>query len=472
MGGQTDANGTQFNDIAAYLATLFTDLGTVAVSYQTAKAFTIPNITLNSTYGDLTGLQTVSAPSKGTVTFSGTTATYTPFVGQFGADSFTYRAVRAAGSTNTRTVNLNIATPSSFVVTIVNTGNGSGTVTSSPGGINCGATCAASFSTNSTVTLTATPNAGSFLVGLGGQATNTYSFVVTSATTVYVNFNALTNDNFADRLTATPNIGGAGFGGSGYNVGATREIGEPLLASHIGGRSVWWTWTAPSTGATTVATTGTLFDTLLGVFTGSSVGALTSIGTNDDFNGLLTSSVTFYATAGTAYHIAIDGFNGATGFYSFTVRQPGNDNFVNRLVLSGGTVNVLDTNVGTNKETGEPNHEPNGNVGGHSVWWSWTAPVTGPVSVTTVGSNFDTLLGVYTGTAVNALTLITSDDDNGGSATSAVSFAAVAGTPYQIAVDGFNNGINGGATGNFGLPSSKGPVPARTKIGSWLLSHL
>src|SRR4029079_13939617 len=38
-------------------------------------------------------------------------------------------------------------------------GAGAGTVTSSPAGINCGATCAASFNTGSNVTLTAAPAA-------------------------------------------------------------------------------------------------------------------------------------------------------------------------------------------------------------------------------------------------------------------------------------------------------------------------
>jgi len=44
-------------------------------------------------------------------------------------------------------------------LTVVKTGNG--TVTSSPAGINCGTTCSASFARNTTVTLTATPDAGS-----------------------------------------------------------------------------------------------------------------------------------------------------------------------------------------------------------------------------------------------------------------------------------------------------------------------
>ena len=94
---------------------------------------------------------------------------------------------------------------------------------------------------------------------------------------------------------------------------------------------------------------------------------------------------------------------------------------------------MIGTNVGATKEPGEPNHA--GNSGGKSVWWSWTAPVSGNVSVTTVGSSFDTLLAVYTGTALSNLTGIASNGQAG--TQSAVVFNSVSGTTYQIAVDGY-----------------------------------
>src|SRR5438552_1669252 len=83
---------------------------------------------------------------------------------------------------------------------------------------------------------------------------------------------------------------------------------------------------------------------------------------------------------------------------------PANDNFANRIVLSGNSVGTTGTTVAATKEAGEPNHA--GNPGGHSIWWSWTAPATGDVTIDTAGSAFDTLLGVYTGASVSALTLV------------------------------------------------------------------
>lgn len=113
MGGQADADGTQFNHIAAYFATLFTDLGTQNASFGASSQFFIPNLVLNTALGDYVGLRTVANPSRGSVSFSGITATYTPFAGQCGADSFTYEAYRTinAGTSNLRTLNLIIGNP-------------------------------------------------------------------------------------------------------------------------------------------------------------------------------------------------------------------------------------------------------------------------------------------------------------------------------------------------------------------------
>ena len=56
----------------------------------------------------------------------------------------------------------------SFALTVTKAGTGSGTVTSSPAGIACGATCATTFASGAVVTLTATPAAGSRFAGWSG----------------------------------------------------------------------------------------------------------------------------------------------------------------------------------------------------------------------------------------------------------------------------------------------------------------
>jgi Calx-beta domain len=135
------------------------------------------------------------------------------------------------------------------------------------------------------------PNISSFLTGTGPTAP--------------------ANNNFINAQTITGCSGTV----NGTNILATKEPGEPNHepGGNPGGASVWYQWQAPSTGSVTINTTGSSYDTLLAVYTGNSVGGLTSIVKNDDIAaGNTASSVTFNATAGVVYRIAVDGYNGGS----------------------------------------------------------------------------------------------------------------------------------------------------------------
>lgn len=143
---------------------------------------------------------------------------------------------------------------------------------------------------------------------------------------------------------------------------------------------------------------------------------------------------------------------------------PPNDNFANAVTISLGTassVSAVGHNTNATKEGGEPNHASN--AGGSSVWWRWTAPAAGSVTLDTRGSVYDTTLGVYTGSAVSALTLVASDDDIQDAVVQAseVTFNATAGTTYQIAVDGFDRDV-GGITLNLAFQGATGNPPVIT----------
>lgn len=118
-----------------------------------------------------------------------------------------------------------------------------------------------------------------------------------------------------------------------------------------------------------------------------------------------------------------------------TVR-PANDNFVDAQIISGYSGSVTGSNVGATKEPCEPNHYYN-IPGGASVWYRWTAPASGNATFDTFGSDFDTILAVYTGDNLCNLAHVASNDDWGGGWQSQVIFYAVAGTTYHIAVDGY-----------------------------------
>lgn len=257
------------------------------------------------------------------------------------------------------------------------------------------------------------------------------------------------NDHFANRITIPPSGGTI----TAYNLGATEEAGEPNHA-YPGNASVWWTWTSPLTTNTTIEATGVgLFQPLLGVYTGSAVNALTLIGSGGVFSQ---SKVTFMATAGTTYQIAIDGFSGDVGDFSFVVDQsqpPPNDDFANSITVTGSVNSTTGSNLRATQEAAET---PPPSGGGKSVWWKWTSPGYGSVTISTIGSDFDTVMSIYTNTTLAALTYLASDDDSGGNRTSSVTFPAVRGGTYHIQVDGYG-GETGAITLNISGPAATTP---------------
>ena len=229
------------------------------------------------------------------------------------------------------------------------------------------------------------------------------------------------NDNFAN---ATPLTGTNVTADESANLSAMKEAGEPNHAGRSGGRSVWYSWTAPVSGHYLVQVDAT-FAKLLAVYTGADVASLTPVASGFGETNQV-ARVGFDATVGTLYHIAVDGDGGASGYFTLRLMlPPPNDDFANRLTIATTNVNVLGSNDGATKEPGEPNHA--GNTGGKSVWWKWIAPAAGRALLTT-STSFGSCVGVYTGTSVSNLTTISSGTAN-------VVFDTLPGTEYEIAVD-------------------------------------
>ncbi|MDT4952349.1 MAG: hypothetical protein QOJ02_487 [Acidobacteriota bacterium] len=128
------------------------------------------------------------------------------------------------------------------------------------------------------------------------------------------------NDNFANAQA----IAGCTGSVNGTNAGATAETGEPSHdpGGSVGGGSVWYQWQAPSSGSVTITTAGSPYDTVLAIYTGTSMSNLTVVllpdgktpAKSDDVDSNdNTSTITFNATAGTVYKIAVDGWGGESG---------------------------------------------------------------------------------------------------------------------------------------------------------------
>lgn len=137
--------------------------------------------------------------------------------------------------------------------------------------------------------------------------------------------------------------------------------------------------------------------------------------------------------ASTAYQVQSNRSSASVTIADNDVVRPANDAFASAIAIGAGS--VTGSNVNATRESGEPY---NANItGGKSVWWKWTATATGQVVINTAGSNFDTTLGVYTGSVVNALRAVAANDDSSGTRQSSVTFNAVAGTTYYVSVDGY-----------------------------------
>lgn len=140
-----------------------------------------------------------------------------------------------------------------------------------------------------------------------------------------------------------------------------------------------------------------------------------------------------------------------------TTNRPFNDDFATRARLAGGNFSVRSSNVGATAEPDEPTSSAG--PGGTSLWWEWTPTTTATVRLTTTGSDYDTFLSLYTGTALSSLALVAANDNTGTAVTSRLDFTVQAGVTYQISIDGRN-----AATGLTLL--TVGSVPANDAFAS------
>ncbi len=224
---------------------------------------------------------------------------------------------------------------------------------------------------------------------------------------------------------------------------------EPAEGSHGGlppKRSVWYRFTAPASGTFTVSLTDSI-NLHATLYKGSAYGALTVVSqTQNDLPGgveTLSSAVQM----GETLSLAVDSGTAGEFHLEFRFAVRANDFFVDAAVLSGAEGTVEDgTNADASNELDEPVH---GAPGGRSVWFTWTAPFTESVTFDTYGSGFDTVLAVYTGNAVGNLQLVAANNDTSDT-TSRVTFNAVLGITYRIAVAGADRGA-GPAAGAFYL---------------------
>jgi hypothetical protein len=229
---------------------------------------------------------------------------------------------------------------------------------------------------------------------------------------------------------------------TGSNASATLEPGEPQTscASGSAARTVWFRLVAPQTTTITLTTEGSDFDTLLTVYTGSSLASLNEVGCDDDIMvGLRASLLSFPATAGQTYFVQIAGFNNVPGG-NYTLQAllpPPNDSFASAQAIPVPT-SLTGSNRAATVESGEPT--PSCASIGRTLWYRFTPNQDGSVTITVAGSEtLDASFAVYTGSSLASLSEVACREVTGRNGTEQTSVTVTGGVTYFIQLGGFSD---------------------------------
>lgn len=234
---------------------------------------------------------------------------------------------------------------------------------------------------------------------------------------------------------------------------ATAELGEPVVSGATPSHSLWWSWTAPATGLGVVtlntASSPVGPDVRVSIFGGTNLSELTLITSTVPMSYQISKG--WSVVEGETYHISVGSIlssNTFVGGVDFRYR-PANDAFTNRMALTpmtnvvtaSNTISVTSSTVNTlygTREPGEPNVTSSGTPAGNTLWWTWSAPLSGQVSIR-VSSSSPVYSRIYTGSSLAELTTVPGTTGPGmvGADTSRIySFPVRSGSRYEIQTDG------------------------------------
>jgi hypothetical protein len=247
-----------------------------------------------------------------------------------------------------------------------------------------------------------------------------------------------------DNLPAALNIETLPYTHQQNTSDASNEPAEalPQCLNNVGA-SLWYQYT-PTTNQTLVFDTfGSNYDTALSLWSGTAH-PLTPLACNDDSSNTLQSQLLVQLEANTTYYLNISGYNGKSGTLRLNARQ------LNPLVndaLAYAIEITLDNNAsytytqntqGATKEANEVETRCvlKGTVA--SVWYQYTSTTDRRVVFNTIGSDYNTILSVWTGDSTHPLTELACNDDNG-TPQSQVAVELTAQTPYYINIAASNS---------------------------------
>ncbi len=234
---------------------------------------------------------------------------------------------------------------------------------------------------------------------------------------------------------------------------ATIGPNDPELCGYQAYNTVWFSYTSPVDGRIQISTEDLSYLTASGVYTGDYNIGLNQVACDETRAGALVVEV----SAGTTYFIMVADLPDSyppypIGYYGGdlelrvdAVDLPVNDDFDNARLISGlPYTDSMDTFLATSALD-----DPTDCVAIKSVWYVFTPSADLLIEANTFGSDFDTMLAVYTGMR-GSLSLVEgacNDDFDGRN--SRLSFHVTANTTYYFMVGSYSGayGEDGGKSG-------------------------
>lgn len=235
---------------------------------------------------------------------------------------------------------------------------------------------------------------------------------------------------------------------SGYwcrkNGSLTREPDEDSYSPDTGNRSAWFRWTAPGDGLARF--TGTAYqggDVSVVAFEGTVRNSLRRI--KDNFAARPTdpaepSVLHFYVEKDKAYTFSVDSRSSVNQVIAARINfTPGNDMLSEAVSIpTGKSFQVEGNNCSASIEPFEYALPHQNLVQQNSVWWKWTPSESGEYVISTLGSNFDTVLGVYTRNSGSFQTIGVNDSRSLTDDTSRLELNLTGGQEYHIVVASYH----------------------------------
>ena len=333
------------------------------------------------------------------------------------------------------TASIQTDTTQLFVATVTGTTGG---VTWSVDGISDGNATVGTINTAGLYTAPST--AGSHTIRATSATTPTAS--ATAAVTVTPSPPPPPPGGTNDAAASATVIGSLPYNTSLSTAAYGTEAGDPSTCVGATGKTAWFRYTPATTAQVTFSTIGSNYDTVATLHTGTPGAFGAAIACSDDANGTQQSVLTASLSAGTTYWLMVGSYQNRTaGTLTLAVTTPappppGPTNIDQIANATAVTTVPFAGNYSVTGYTATGDPAPCIGGGTRSAWVRYTPPTSRTATISTAGSDYDTVLAVYLG-SVSALTRIGCNDDFNNTTQSQVSVALSGGQSYWIEVSDF-----------------------------------